>query len=154
MQRFLLPFLVLFCPTLALAHSGVEASDGWAPPSLSQSNGVGFVTLSASDDDKLIAASSDCCTAVELHTHIQEGDVVRMRKVDAIPLPDHQSVTLAPGGYHLMLIGLKQPLKEGDEVTVDLSFEKLPPITTTLQVNRGKLLEKLQHSRDGAHAHH
>ena len=57
-----------------------------------------------------------------------------MRRVDAIPLPDHNDVKLESGGYHLMLIGLKKPLEVGDTVPVRLNFEHAKPVSTELTV--------------------
>ena len=62
--------------------------------------------------------------AAELHNHIMENGIARMRRVDAIDVPAGNSVTLKPGGYHLMLTDLKAPLKEGDLVKLTLVFEK------------------------------
>jgi copper(I)-binding protein len=60
----------------------------------------------------------------EIHNHIMEGNVAKMRRVDSIPVPDGGSVTLQPGGYHIMLMDLKGPLKAGDTVKLKLKFEK------------------------------
>lgn len=148
-----LPLLLLFLfPSFAFAHEGVAVSRAWSPPSLSQPNGVGFMTLNASDNDALVNVTSDCCTAVEMHTHSMEGDIMKMRRVDKIELPDHRDVTLAPGGYHLMLIGLKKPLEDGQKVPLKLFFEHAKPVDAELEVDRAKLLEKIQSpSHHGQH---
>lgn len=130
----LLSFLFILLPTLAFAQTGVEVRDAWAPASLNQPNGVGFLTLTAHSDDALIDVTSDCCDAVETHSMTMDGDVMRMRRVDAIALPAHQDVQLKSGGYHLMLIGLKKSLEEGDKVTVTLEFEHADSVKTELQV--------------------
>ncbi|PZP86008.1 MAG: hypothetical protein DI582_04195 [Azospirillum brasilense] len=155
---FFLFFAALCSPALA-AEPVVHVSMPWAPPSLNQPNGVGFMGLHAMQDDALLSARSDCCTAVELHTHVKDGDVVRMRKVASIPLPAEDMVMLRPGGYHLMLIGLKKPLKDGDSVPVTLQFKHAPEQNIELMVDRQKLLDRLKTSREQdvaphAHAHH
>lgn len=78
--------------------------------------------------DKLISASSPAAGRVEVHTHVMDGDVMRMRRVDAIDLKDGQSHVLKPMGDHIMLFDLKQPLKQGDLVKLELTFEKAGPI--------------------------
>lgn len=88
--------------------------------------GAGFVTIknSGKQDDKLIAASANVSKSVELHTHIKDGEIMRMRKVEAINVPAGGAAELKPGGDHVMFIDLNGPLKEGDKVAVTLTFEK------------------------------
>ncbi len=68
-----------------------------------------FLTLKADAAAKLVSAQSPVAEAVEIHEMSMEGDVMRMRQITALPLPAGQEVTLKPGGYHIMLTGLKQP---------------------------------------------
>lgn len=75
-------------------------------------------------DDRLVSVSSDAAKTVELHMMAMKGDVMQMRQVDAIDLKAGQRVELKPGGYHVMFVGLKAPLKAGDSVPVTLKFEK------------------------------
>lgn len=99
----------------------------WARPTVSgQSAGGGFLTLDNSKGgaDRLIAASSPAAERVELHSMAMEGDVMRMREIDAIDLPAGQTVALQPGGLHFMLMGLKKPLALGSRVPLTLRFEK------------------------------
>src|ERR1700753_2170826 len=71
---------------------------------------------------ELLSASTDAARVVELHKMELEGRMMRMRRVDSIRIPAGGSVELKPGGYHLMVIGLKKVLKEGDEVSFALQF--------------------------------
>jgi copper(I)-binding protein len=84
--------------------------------------------------DKLVAISADVSRSVELHTMTMEGDVMRMRQVDAIELAAGQTVELKPGGYHLMFVGLKAPLKAGDKFPAKLKFEKAGEVDVTFNV--------------------
>ena len=74
--------------------------------------------------DRLISAKSSIAEVTELHAHIHEGDVMRMVKVDSIDVPAHGQLTLEPGGYHIMLIDLKQPLVAGEQLLLTLQFEQ------------------------------
>ncbi|HET7791956.1 MAG TPA: copper chaperone PCu(A)C [Rhizobacter sp.] len=85
-------------------------------------------------DDRLLAASAEVAKAVELHTMSMEGDVMRMRQVEAIDLPVGKAVALKPGGLHIMLMGLKAPLKEGDKFPLKLKFEKAGEVTVQVNV--------------------
>ena len=71
---------------------------------------------------------------MELHTHIRDGDVMRMRPVNDIPVPANGEVSLQPGGLHLMLIGLARPLNDGQSIPVSLRFERAGEVTVELAV--------------------
>ena len=74
--------------------------------------------------DRLVSASSPAAGTVEIHEHANEGGVMKMRRIDGLAVPAGGSVVLKPGGYHLMLMDLKQPLKQGDKLQLTLTFEK------------------------------
>lgn len=74
--------------------------------------------------DRLVSAASTAAGTVEIHEHVNEGGVMKMRRVDGLAVPAGGSVTLKPGGYHLMLMDLKRPLKQGDKLQLTLTFEK------------------------------
>lgn len=105
----------------------------WARASVA-ANGAAYMTISTSGSapDQLVAAASPVAGKVELHTHIVEGDVMRMRPVKAIEVNVGEPAVLKPGGLHVMLIGLKAPLKEGEKFPLTLTFTKAG--TTTVDV--------------------
>lgn len=85
--------------------------------------------------DKLIAASSPIAKSVEIHTMSMEGNVMKMREVPNIALPPAAKITMQPGnGYHLMLFGLRQPLKAGETFPMTLTFEKAGKTDVTVTV--------------------
>lgn len=71
----------------------------------------------------VVSAQSDTAAVVELHMHVQDEGVMRMRQIPHIHLPPNQTVSLQPGGLHIMLFDLKQPLSPGDEVPLTLTFD-------------------------------
>ncbi|ODT51028.1 copper chaperone PCu(A)C [Devosia sp. 63-57] len=76
-------------------------------------------------DDILLSAETPVAEEVQLHSMAMDGDVMRMRQMpDGIPVPAGSTVVLEPSGLHLMLVRLKQPLKEGDTLPLTLNFEK------------------------------
>ena len=104
-----------------------------------QPAGGGFLKLdNQGGDDKLLAATSPVSKAVELHTMSMDGDVMRMRQVDAIDLPAGKTVELKPGGLHMMFVGLKAPLKAGDKFPLVLKFEKAGEVTVEVHVETPK----------------
>lgn len=104
----------------------ITASDAFAretPPSAKV--GGAFVSLTNSgDDDTLTAAESPVADRIELHNHTMIDGIMKMREVEGgIPLPSGETVMLKPGGLHIMLMGLKQPLKKGETLPLTLHFE-------------------------------
>lgn len=101
------------------------------------SAGAGFMTIrSLGESDQLIGFSSPACEQPELHTHIHDNGMMRMRQVDAIEVPAGGEVKLEPGGFHLMFIGLKGELVMGESVDVTLVFEKAGEVSITLPVKK------------------
>ena len=116
---------------LVLDHAWARATPGGAKV------GGGYLTIEnkGTTPDKLIGGSSPAAGKIEVHEMAMNNNVMTMRPVkDGLPIPAGQSVTLAPGGYHIMLMGLKAPLKKGDKVPVTLSFEKAGEVKVTLDV--------------------
>ncbi|WOH47270.1 copper chaperone PCu(A)C [Bradyrhizobium sp. sBnM-33] len=85
--------------------------------------------------DKLVGGSGDNIGKVEIHEMAMKNGVMTMRPLDkGLPIEPGKTVKLAPGGYHLMLMDLKQPFKQGDKVPVTLEFEKAGKVTLSLDV--------------------
>ena len=100
-----------------------------------QPAGGGFLKLeNKGGDDRLLSASAGVSGAVELHSMSMDGDVMRMRQIDAIELPAGKTVELKPGGLHIMFMGLKAPLKAGDSFPLKLKFEKAGEVTVDVKV--------------------
>ena len=95
----------------------------------------GFLTLTnkGAEDDRLVSVTSPIARESQIHEMGMENDVMKMRQlVDGLLIPAGETVTLAPGGYHLMFMGLNAPIAEGDSVPVTLTFEKAGTITIDL----------------------
>ncbi|ABF07023.1 periplasmic copper chaperone A [Cupriavidus metallidurans] len=108
----------------AQAMAQVDVSDAWVRGTVPAQTASGaFMTLHAHQDAKLVGVSSPVGTA-ELHEMKMENNVMRMRQIPSLDLPKMQDVQLKPGGYHVMLMGLKQQLKAGDTVPITLKFEQ------------------------------
>lgn len=84
--------------------------------------------------DRLLSATTAVAAAVQMHTMAMDGDVMTMREVDAVDLPAGQTVEFKPGGFHLMLMGLKAPLKNGDKFPMTLKFEKAGKVEVMVHV--------------------
>jgi periplasmic copper chaperone A len=95
--------------------------------------------------DKLVSASADVSKSVELHEMKMEGTVMRMRELSVIEVPAGKAVELKPGGLHIMLMGLKAPLKEGDKFPLKLKFEKAGDVTVTVNVEGPGASHEMKH---------
>ncbi len=116
--------------TLSIGHPWARATVGPA--------GGAFLSIEnkGAAADRLLSASSPVAKTVEIHNHIKDGDIMRMRPVDGIDLPAGGKVELKPGGYHVMLMGLNKPLKEGERFPLTLQFEKAGKIDVEIAVDK------------------
>ncbi|MBI5265223.1 MAG: copper chaperone PCu(A)C [Bradyrhizobium sp.] len=99
--------------------------------------GGGYVTIEnkGKAPDRLVAGSADVAGRVEIHEMATTNGVMTMRALDkGLAIEPGKTVKLAPGGYHLMLMELKSPLKQGDKVPVTLQFEKAGKVSVSLDV--------------------
>jgi len=120
---------------------GITASDVSARATTE--NGAVYMTLTntSQSDDVLLGAKTDAAKAVELHeTTMGENDQMKMRPVVNIPIPAGGSVTLKPGGLHVMLIGMQQQLAPGDKINLTLTFEMTETITIEAEVRDGQMI--------------
>jgi copper(I)-binding protein len=93
-----------------------------APPGTKTTGAFMLLKNTGDKEAKLITAASSAASVTELHNHINDGGVMRMRQVKEIAVPAKGEVALKPGSYHVMLIDMKAPLKEGDHVVITLGF--------------------------------
>jgi copper(I)-binding protein len=131
----------LIATTLVLASAAalaqaVKVETPWARPTAQgQAAGGGFLRIvGGAANDKLVSASSEVAGRVELHTMKMEGDIMRMRQIDAIEVPAGKTVDLAPGGLHVMFMDLKAPLKTGSSFPLTLKFEKAGEVKVDVKV--------------------
>ncbi|MEX2449846.1 MAG: copper chaperone PCu(A)C [Rhodospirillales bacterium] len=120
-------------------HETLRIEIPWAratPPGVK--NGAVYMSVAnrGATADRLIAAASPIAGKADLHTHIKEGDIMRMRRIDGLAVPPGATAVLEPGGYHIMLMGLKKPLTRGDRFPLTVTFEKAG--TVTVEVTVGK----------------
>lgn len=107
-------------------------------------NSVAFMKISNNSDSalKLISASSDIAERVEIHTHTMSDGMMKMRQVDAVDIDANAQIELRPGGFHIMFLGIKFALIEGETAKIKLYFsngEKIivdAPIKKIIMQNR------------------
>jgi periplasmic copper chaperone A len=105
---------------ITITHPWIRATPGGATVA------AAYLKIKTADGvaDKLLSASSPVAGRAEVHTHIKDGDIMRMRRVESRAVQPGAAVVLEPSGDHVMLMDLKGPLKEGDFVQLKLTFEK------------------------------
>ena len=112
---------------MALAADGDLVVDApyvrLVPPNAPASGAFMLISNRGGSDRQLVKAESPAARIVELHTHVNENGVMKMRAVPAIEIKAQGQTQLKPGSFHVMLIELKQPLKEGDVVPITLNFD-------------------------------
>jgi hypothetical protein len=133
----ILAFALLLVATAADAQ--VEIDQAWAratAPGAPVAGGYMTIRNKGGAPDRLVGASSAAAARVELHVHIKEGEVMKMRQVSAYEVPAKGSFELKPGGAHLMFVQIARPFKEGDKIPVKLKFEKAGEVSVEFAVGR------------------
>ncbi len=108
------------------AKANIDITDAWAraTPGSANTAAVYLHIVSAKDGDKLVSAEAPMAERIELHDDMQQNGVIKMSPTAAVEIPAGATVNFLPGGRHLMLMGLKAPLKEGDSFLLTLKFDK------------------------------
>ncbi len=132
----------------------LELSGGFTRATLPNAPvGGGFLTITntGTEADTLLSAASPVAGEVQLHEMKMEGDLMKMQQLaGGIPLPSGETVTLAPGGLHLMFMQLKTPFVEGESVPVTLNFEKAGTVELMLMVGSPAARDAgMNHSQHG-----
>jgi len=143
--------LVAACaPARPVAYSAgkIEIAEPFSRPAAAGANGAGFFALTNGNDgpDRLLRVESPVARTVQIHETSTDGGVMRMRELPAgVPLKAGETMVFKPGGKHVMLIGLVQPLKAGDKVPATLVFEKAGRAPVELTVRGGAAAGGMEH---------
>jgi periplasmic copper chaperone A len=114
--------MMMAAASLAQAQS-LKVEGAWVRSAVPGQQGTGgFMKLTASEPMQLVGVSSPVAGVAQMHEMKMEGDVMKMRAIAKLDLPAGRTVELKPGGYHLMLMDLKQPLVQGSTVPISLVF--------------------------------
>lgn len=134
----------------APAWAQVEVKGAWVRGTVGAQKATGaYMDISSAAGASLVGAESPSAEKVEVHEMKLEKNVMRMREVPRLDLPAGKRVELKPGGYHIMLIDLKQPLKKGDSVPLKLRIENADKSIATVDVKA----EVREMTASGASAH-
>ena len=147
-------FSLAFAACFAHAQATVDGAFARATVG-KQANGAAYLQLSAKGDDVLVSASAPVATKVEIHTMSMDGDVMKMRVLDKLEIKAGEKMSMQPGaGAHVMLMGLKQPLKAGDSFPLTLNFRKAGKVTVDVTVKDIAMPAKGGDMHHEGHEHH
>jgi copper(I)-binding protein len=138
MRRVLLLAVLLLGAGCTDRGPAIRIADPWSRPTGGTLPGVVYLSIVNAGDtpDRLVGLRSDCCETLEIHRTIIENTRMSMAPVgpQGITVAPGTTVALAPGGYHLMLFGLKEPLRRGMRFEIVLAFEHSGEIPVTVEV--------------------
>lgn len=124
MKSLIFAGLLSLLPFCSFAET--QVSDGWIkqlPPSVPMRAGYMTITNSGPSDDSLLSVSSPAFKMVEMHESRMANGMMTMNELSEVSAPVGETVTFKPGGLHLMMMGIQEPLEIGDQVPVTLNFE-------------------------------
>ena len=127
---------------------GITVQDAWIrgiPPSATTT--AAFMTIHNAGSDDAILKSADCDVAetVQIHTMEQVGEIMKMKEVSELRIPANGQAILAPKGYHIMLIGLVRPIKEGESIPLSLNFADRPTVVVDAVVKKWGSMPPMSH---------
>ena len=148
--RLTLVLAAVSAPTLA----AVTVTEPWVRATASyQKSSVAFMQITSSDDARLVKADSPVANAVEIHEMVMKNNVMKMQAVPAIDLPAGKAIELKPGGFMVMLTGLKQQLREGDTIPISIVVEGKNKKRETIKVNAQAMTLEAAATDKHAHMH-
>ena len=123
MKQLIIAGLLAITAT-AWAQTTVKVEDAWVRGTVATQKATGaFMRLTPSTNARLVEANSPVAGVVEIHEMVLEKDIMKMRQIPGLDLAAGRTMELKPGGYHVMLMDLKQALKGGEQVPITLVFE-------------------------------
>jgi len=150
--RLLASVVLALCCSPSLANDyrvgDLHIANVWAralPPNAPAGAAYLLVHNSGKTQDRLLGAQTPRAEKAELHAHVQIGEVMRMQKIDSLGIPAGGDVKLAPGGNHLMMFGLKQPMMAGERFPLILEFEKAGKVEVEVAIEAEAPAEEHKH---------
>ena len=126
---------LLLAASLSVSAQQLTVTEPWVRATVPQQKATGaFMHLRSDADVRLVAAESPVAGVVEIHEMSMQSDVMKMSPISGLDLPAGQDVELKPGGYHVMLMDLRQQVKVGDEVPLRLVIERRDGSRTSMDV--------------------
>ena len=131
-------------------HGGLMVKDVWSRAT-SARNGVAYMTIfnHGHHMDQLVAAETPVSKKTEIHSHSMKDGVIRMRRIEAVEVRPGEPAVFAPGGSHVMFMGLHEKLVVGQSFPVTLIFEKAGKVTVEVKVGKAGAMGHGSHKHGG-----
>lgn len=151
-QMFII--MVMSCFTV-LAHADLKISDAWVKPTVpGQPVAAAYMTLMADKDLAVVEVSSPVAGKSEIHSMSMDGNIMRMKKLDRLPLKSGAAVALKPGGFHIMLMDLNHQIKEGEVVSLTLTSQDTSGKKSTVTIKMTAKMPEASASDSEIYTHH
>lgn len=138
-----------------LAHAEVKITDAWVKPTMPGQPVAGaYMTLVSDKDAHIVEMHSPVAGKTEIHSMSMEGNIMRMKRLERLPLKAGKPVELKPGGFHIMLMDLNHQIKEGEAVPISLVAQDESGKKVTLSIKAIAASPKTTESSPDAHMHH
>lgn len=135
MKKLLIASLLTITASAWAQQTTVKVEDAWVRGTVAMQKATGaFMRLTPSANARLVSASSPVAGVVEIHEMSMENDVMKMRQIPGLDLAADRTTELKPGGFHIMMMGLRGQVKGGDTVPLTLTFEDANKKTFTVDV--------------------
>ena len=131
--------LFVLCMVATPVVGQVNIENAWARATAPGAKvGAGYMTIrnASGEADRMVSSSSPRAQRLEMHVHVKQDEVMRMREVKGFDIPPRGSFELKPGGAHLMFVSIGAPFKEGEKIPVTLRFQHAGELKTEFQVGR------------------
>ena len=146
--KIIVIFVLSLCMSTPAMSSSIVVQGAFARASIGLAkNGVIFMSIHNHSDktDQLLAIQTDIANNTSLHSHLNDNGIMKMRRVAQISIPGNSNIELKPGGFHIMLMGLKKPLTEGNQFNLTLIFKNTGKLTVPIKIKR--VAEMLPHKK-------
>ncbi|MDD4911325.1 MAG: copper chaperone PCu(A)C [Sideroxydans sp.] len=153
MKRILMTSVLAMTAVTSAYASDVNVKDAWSRATApGQDSAMVQAVITSKKAAKLVSVACKDAATSELHSMVMEGDLMKMRQVDAIELPAGKAVDLGEAGYHLMLMGLKKPLEAGKKTNCEMIVRGADGKDSKVQVIAK--IKPLAESAQAEHHHH
>jgi copper(I)-binding protein len=126
-QSLLIAAFLLSCSSnmaIAAEDSTINVHQAWARTTApGQDVGAVYLMIVSKKDTSLVSVKADIAEHAQIHSMTMDNGIMKMRELESLPIPAGKMVNLSPGGIHLMLVGLKKPLKAGEKIALTLEFK-------------------------------
>ena len=137
-MKYILPVILIgtFLLSACSAPGDIEVHQAWVRPTAEGENAAVYLTIHnhTANDDELISASSNVADVIEMHQSKMENDVMQMDMLTSLPLAADEEVIFTPGGWHFMLVNIKQELVLGEHMGLTLHFKNHADIVVNVHI--------------------